>query len=259
LLLERGPQLNAEFLETLAKQGEQGRQGLVALAYELGTRKKRWPLRSLVKCCADSFKRDTETWARIGAAFGAANDDAALAEWMADWAGRSDEQPWMLVNLAIALRGIGHEEEARQVSEHALTLPRDYTSAFHEVWLCLDDAFAGDLPALDDRLQKLPRAELDPFHAFVAALVDALKQMQEADLEDRDGVFHDLRGRLAQAASESEPVTLERALYRSYRDCVRHLAAMRGGLFATLWGMWRRCRPLLPKAKMEEVRIDNRS
>src|SRR5260370_39483258 len=86
--------------------------------------------------------RDTMTWGSIGSNF-SGHDDEACVEWLSDWKERDDAQPWMLINLALAWRGLGRFKEANRVNRFAFeNLVPDYTSRFHELWLTVDEALA---------------------------------------------------------------------------------------------------------------------
>ena len=54
---------------------------------------------------------------------------------------RRDAQPWMLINLVLALRSLGDDAQANRVSRMALELPSDYTSNYHRLWLALDKRY----------------------------------------------------------------------------------------------------------------------
>ena len=58
------------------------------------------------------------------------------ARWMADWPGRPGVCPWMLINLVLALRGLGREADAGRVSRHALGLPADSCTPLHRPLAC---------------------------------------------------------------------------------------------------------------------------
>ena len=67
----------------------------------------------------------------------------AAAEWMSDWADRPDVDGWMLKNLVQAFRTTGNDHEASRASRFAVALPCNPATAFHELWLILDDLLAG--------------------------------------------------------------------------------------------------------------------
>ena len=63
---------------------------------------------------------------------------------MSDWPQRTDAKPWMLLNLVYALRGERDDRVAGKVSRHELQLPPDHCTAYHVLWLLLDDLLDGD-------------------------------------------------------------------------------------------------------------------
>ena len=118
------------------------------------------------------LRGDTRRWGMIGHALSLAQDDAVLADWMHDWSARADAEPWMLLNLALGLRGLERTDEAAQVSRHAVQLKPDYTVPYHQAWLALDAAFAGDREAVEDFLDE--GAKLDAYHQLIAAMAEAI-------------------------------------------------------------------------------------
>jgi hypothetical protein len=130
----------------------------------------------------------------------------------------------MLVNLAIALRNVGREEHAAQVSRRALSLPRDDGSPVHEVLLALDAALAGEPRTAASGLGESHRA-LDSYYKFLAAVVDALA-VSAAD-EDRRAGYAGAVARLRAARSEIGDFERFRYLRGVLRHAIRLLAARR--------------------------------
>src|SRR5206468_4029217 len=94
--------------------------------------------------------------------------------WMDGWDERDGVESWMLLNLAIALRGLGRLDEARQVHQHALEKARpDFTTAYHECWLALDDALARQAEAVQDYFARNDQSGLDGYHYLIATLARA--------------------------------------------------------------------------------------
>jgi Tfp pilus assembly protein PilF len=206
---------------------------------------------SFVRANTDHLKADTQLWGTTGsllADFPGKGYRAAI-DWLADWPEREGVQPWMLMNLVMPLRALGRVDEAHRVSEHALTLPPDYATPLHAVWLAFDAALAGEREAANKRLAEMDRARCDSLHLFVWALIDALRLVQRAEGGDQRSSFRQAREMLAAAAAEHEPVKDYRpALRRTYRRAVARLARSVGGPAASLWGLWRRAFPRLPAA-----------
>jgi tetratricopeptide (TPR) repeat protein len=245
----RGNTSYTQYLDDLAGRGEAGRRTLVAHAVALGNAKKRRPLLGWMRTYRDLFREDTWGWGTIGYALSLADADHAVVAWMPDWAAHADAEPWMLINLVLALRGLGRLAEARRVGEHTLKVLRpDYTTPYHEVWLTLDEAVDGDTAAAAQRLAAMDQRKLDDYYQVIRTLAECVLQVRQASPPERGGAFNEARRRLLALAARSEPIQHDRALRAAYRRCVRRLAADRGGLKAALWGWRRRLLPLLPRA-----------
>src|SRR5262249_61002640 len=96
-------------------------------------------------------RADTHAWGTVGYGSAAAGDQRAAADWLADWAGRPDARPWMLINLVLALRALGRAAEANAVGRHAAGRPADHTTPYHELWLAAGPALAGGTAAAGQR------------------------------------------------------------------------------------------------------------
>jgi hypothetical protein len=118
-------------------------------------------------------------WGWTGHALLAIGKPIEAARWYADWRHRPDAEPWMLLNLALALRCLDFDIDAEEVSRHAVTLPEDATSIFHEVWIAFDDALAGCLDDARARTKVLEGKELPPACRFLFKLSEILIDLQE--------------------------------------------------------------------------------
>jgi hypothetical protein len=194
------------------------------------------------------LREETRDWGEIGYCFASLEDYVRAATWMHDWRQRRDLQPWMLINLALSLRGLGDDAQANEVSRHAGELPPDYTSPYHQTWLAFDAALAGDGAAIE-RLKGLDVSSFDNTHKYVHHLVEVLSAAQQAAPPERPAAFRSARRKLDEAVRTITPLNDDRlALRRAYRRCVSCLAQIRGGVPALMWGRWRSWRPLLPAA-----------
>ena len=91
-------------------------------------------------CVQRWLRANTFSWATIGRAFCRLMQYQPAVEWLWDWRTRIDVQPWMLVNVADALRGAGRHKEAVECSHHALRLPEQYAQDHHHLLLACDAA-----------------------------------------------------------------------------------------------------------------------
>jgi tetratricopeptide (TPR) repeat protein len=244
----RGDWKQAKRLEELLSRGPLGDAALTAYVRALGQAKRSGDLRRCLRQHRDRLRAGTFVWGTTGYALLAVGRGRACAEWLADYADRKDALPWMLINLAIALRALRRrEEEANKVSRHALTLPVDYTSKYHRIWLVLDELLAGG-PVDGDPLAGIEVSSLDGTHRFLHELARGLLLVRRAPLQARWQTLKGACRSLAEAARKNKPMSEDLpALRRTYRRVIRRLAHEAGGLRARLWACWRRLVPLLPQ------------
>jgi tetratricopeptide (TPR) repeat protein len=244
----RGDWKQAKRLEELLSRGPLGDAALTAYVRALGQAKRSGDLRRCLRQHRDRLRAGTFAWGTTGYALLAVGRGRACAEWLADYADRKDALPWMLINLAIALRALRRrEEEANKVSRHALTLPVDYTSKYHRIWLVLDELLAGG-PVDGDPLAGIEVSSLDGTHRFLHELARGLLLVRRAPLQARWQTLKGACRSLAEAARKNKPMSEDLpALRRTYRRVIRRLAHEAGGLRARLWACWRRLVPLLPQ------------
>jgi hypothetical protein len=220
-------------------------------AWALARSKERDRLRAYIRRHAAALREDTNDWGNVGHCFALLEDYRQAAEWMRDWPQRTDAQSWMLINLAISLRGLGDDVQANGVSLHALKTKPDYTTPYHRTWLALDEALAGNGDAARARLKDLDSASFDRTHQYVYRLIETMLKMQQASPPERAAAFVRARQELDEAARTLAPLKDDRlALRHVYRRCVRRLAHDRGSVAARLWSRWRCWRPLLPPAEI---------
>lgn len=239
----------ARRLDALLERGDVGRAALEAYAYALGWGRQRARLAECVARYRDRLRAHTPTWGAVGYAYARLEEYAALRDWLGDWQARDGLEPWMLINLVLALRVAGRHGEANAVSRHALGLREDRDVRFHRVWLAFDEALAGRAAEGPRSLDGTPADGLDPTHRFVCALVAALAEVQAAAPGEKGPAFAAARRRLAEAAQACSPLPEDGPVVRAaYRAGVARLASDAGGPLAKLWALWRRLSPLLPAA-----------
>jgi tetratricopeptide (TPR) repeat protein len=235
-------------LEPLLARGEVGRYALEAWVRGVGEAKQGVLLRRCLERYREPLRAKTSAWGTAGYALTTVLDPGAASAWLADWADRPDAEPWMLINLVIALRSLGRHDEANRVGHRALELKPDHTSRYHSVWLAADEAVAGDTAAARERLRPLGAKTFDVTHRYLHMLIEATLEMQEATPAERPALFDGLRQRLS-AADEPIPAEDRRAVVAVYRRSVRRLARDCRGVWAWLWGVWRWIEPRVPPAR----------
>jgi tetratricopeptide (TPR) repeat protein len=235
-------------LDALLEKGAIGKRALVAYVNAAGKQKRKAELDQVLKKYRDALRADTWSWGNVGYALTTARDYRAAIEWMADWSGRDDAEPWMLLNLVLALRGLERTDEAFRVGEHALGLPEnDFTTPYHETWLAVDEALAGQVEAAAERLEGVDADELDPYHRLLRLWAEVV--LEVAKSKEGGRAFDAARRRLRESAGALEKVRHDPALLLTYRRVVRRIAQACGGVRAMVWARWRSSRPLLPKAE----------
>lgn len=235
-------------IEKLLPKGEAGKQTLIAYLKALAQAKDPDGVKQTVARFREPLRADGWAWGSVGDVLERIRDFPAAVEWMADWAERKDVEPWMLVNLVLALRGLERPDEASRVSEHALTLDEDdWTLPLHAVWLALEDALSGATDKAAGRLEEVDSDDLDSYHRLLRLWTDALVEVQRAGGGRQ--TLATARKRLGEAAGAIDQVRHDPALIVSWRRLVLRMARDCGGISARLWARWRASRPLLPQAK----------
>jgi len=154
--LELGPFGVAAIVSLIEVAGERTPEGQRAL--RAVRRNKKW------------LRRYTPTWGSVAYALMANDRYRECARWMRDYRQHEQAEPWMLQNLASALRWLGRDTQAVSVARHALTRPADHTRLSHALWVALDDALAGQHEAARALLNEARDASLSVAQANVQAL-----------------------------------------------------------------------------------------
>lgn len=250
LAAEQGQlQMRQQQIEQLPANHAGKLNAVMSFAVALGRAKKLPALYAWAKRHDALLRSLPLSWGMVGHAFSMALDDRGVIDWMHDWQQRGDAQSWMLINLALAMRGLGRYAEAQEISRHSLAQAApDYTTPFHETWLLFDNALAGNTKAVRQYFDEHDAAQLDANHQWIAALSRAL--LYTLQRPETEAAFDDARRHLAQTAKAiRDPIDRDAAFAVAYRKCVRQIAGNCGGLQPMLWSVWRTWQPLLPKLK----------
>lgn len=160
--------------ERVLVTGTTGHHAAQALLRHYKAGKKVRALRRLLRRHREEFTRNDETYGLVGFALMGNNLARDTAAWFAEWRAHPNLDPWMLHNLAGALRDLGRDREAAEVSQQALARPRDHTFNEHNLWLTIDAAFAGDRAEAERRLANVDQKELSNYRRFILCLARAL-------------------------------------------------------------------------------------
>jgi hypothetical protein len=138
---------------------------------------------------------------------------------MRDWQARDDRRPWMLLNLAVALRAVGDWSAAGAVHADAERLPPDHARDEHLCWLALDDVLAGRVDSARARAEAVVAERLAPDYRFLHGLVIACVE----------GTDDPIRGDELLASARAFRFQADPLLVQAYRRCRAVLARRHGG------------------------------
>ena len=229
--------------------GEAGRRAMVAYLNHLGRARRGDRVMACQRRHRKGLLADPTCWGSVGFALSSSLLHRRAARWLDGWDSREGLQPWMLINLVIALRSLKRDAEANRASRHALTLVEDYTSPYHAAWIALDDAIAGRTGPAADRLAGLDPGRFDATNRFLVALGQALVGVQQAVPSARKAAFKKARAALASAAAGRPiPPDDHAAVLHAYRRAVRRIGKDVGGIMARCWAAFRIAESLVEKS-----------
>jgi tetratricopeptide (TPR) repeat protein len=245
-LPDRNPVRN---IDRRLEKGKVSKEALVGILDGLAASRDAAPIVRLVERHGRALAGDTWTWGNLGRILNTVKEEERAVRWMSDWADRHDVEAWMLLNLAISLRGLNRDDEAETVSRFAVKQAKpDYTVPYHRAWLALGAALAGDADAAGQFLQG-DLAGLDDYHLLVATF--ARMVWRTLVVPDRGQSFREARDALATTVPMLGPIAHDDGLTRGYYRTLDGVADNCGGLLAQAWRAWRRWFPLLPPNKAD--------
>ena len=213
----------------LAAGGEAARRALAAYITALGEAHARLRLAACMWRHRATLRGHTLSWATVGYALTRLQRHHAAARWLADWHGRGDVRPWMLVNLVLALRALGRDAEAGRVSRHAVELPTDHCTPQHTLWLALDDLLEGRADKATVRLKGLDPAPFKATCRYVHGLTQILLDVEHADAASRRRAVFSARRKLLSLNRKSLIPSEDYAIVlRTFRRAVLRLAFLLG-------------------------------
>jgi hypothetical protein len=174
-------------------RSELGRRARYAYAGALGTRKQLQHLKKFVRRERQTLHESIGTWGQVGYAFAANGRWRDVISWMSDWRERRGLEPWMLSNLALALRHEKRHADARLANEHALGLRGDQTTTEHHAWMALETALEGQIDEARAHLERSQKPNNSRITNGAHALANALIAVNSAAPELRTAVFNEQR------------------------------------------------------------------
>ena len=226
--------------------GDAAHHAVAAHVRALGQARAGVRLRACLRRHRAALRGHTHSWGMVGFALMNVRRPRAAARWLADWPGRSDLRPWMLMNLVLALRALGRDAEANRAGRHALELPADSSTPSHRLWLALDDLLEGRNHEASTRLDGIDPSSLDATNLYLHCLAELLGVVATADPRSIRRVAR--AGRRALVALNREtavPPEDHVAVLRASRRAARVLTRPSGRWLGPLLSLFLRLRPPL--------------
>ncbi len=182
-------------------------------------------VRAFLRANGEELRRDVGAWGSAAYAWRRLGDCAKAVAWTAE--PRGDARPWMLMNRAEALAGLGRFEEVGTTARTALGLTPDHTSHLLRLWEGFAAGLGGDAARARRSAEQVDPDPLGPYYRSLHSLVRAVG----ADS------FRFARERLSRAAAGLPAAARDAVWGRAYRAAAARVAAAWGRPW---WGLWRR-------------------
>ncbi len=166
-IAQRNWQFSHQKFSTLLAHGEIGLRAAAAYLRKTARDRNRWLLPNFLRKYRDHLRTDLDTWALCGYALLSIGLNQKCAHWLHDWRERPDIKPWMLLNLASALRDLNRHPEAHAVSQHALSLNINDSLEQHRLFLAIDAGLARDSARLTQLLTDLGKPDLGAYYQYL--------------------------------------------------------------------------------------------
>lgn len=242
-------------LRRLMARGEMGRRALSAWIEAFGDAAPERPgvgagvpilrelaFRRLLRRYGTELKADDDCWGTVGYTLACLRRPAAVVRWLAGWRDHPNVRPWMLSNLARALRDLGRDAEADEVCRGALQLPvRDHTTNDFALWLAMEQLLSGDpaeAAAAGRSLDGWQEADVTSGMRRVLALGKAVLAVVRSEPADRPAVLREQQ-RLLDESVAGGMAGASRSVRRLFRRCMTRMAREGGGWRLRFWG-WRK-------------------
>ncbi|WP_337174245.1 C39 family peptidase [Paludisphaera sp.] len=210
----------------LASDGEPARRALRRHFGRLGENSYSWVLRRSLRRHRAAARVDAEAWAMAGHALRRAGRPRAALRWMADHATREDAEPWMMTTVALCLRTLRREGEARRIEREAAEAGGDSPHPWLGAWLAFEAAHDGDAEAADRWIAATDVNGLDHLHGYVLSLAATLRELDQADPDDRPTAARAAVGQIARLNRYYSIQAVDRPpALRAWRRAARRAAA----------------------------------
>ncbi|MBS1791823.1 MAG: tetratricopeptide repeat protein [Acidobacteria bacterium] len=186
--------------------------------------------RRLIADLQQLLRDHVQTWGMTGYILFSLGDSRKAIDWMSDWQSREGLSPWMLWNLALALRKTGKDFESSKVCRFAETLQPDNLTQSNMLLIAFDELIEGNLASATSRLQKLNEPTLREWDHELLNLVRTLERFRTAQKQGKPSFNATARELLSQAHATNSEVLVKIA-----QRAVEFLIRDRNSLFFTLW------------------------
>jgi len=210
-------------LDPLAPIGVRAR---IAYIETLGNLKKPGYLRSLIRRERAWLLEHAPAWGSVGYSYVQMRRYRAALHWLQSRQNRPDAQPWMLQNLALALRRVGRDKEAIAVNQRAIELRPDHTTPIHRVWLLFEIALHGEHVRATGLLNEIHEHDLAPYNRAILALIRSTLAVFNAPRDQKSSAFR--AERLKLRATDLQNNFRENALHRAYRRALKVMGRAAG-------------------------------
>jgi ATP/maltotriose-dependent transcriptional regulator MalT len=134
----------------------------------------------------------------------------------------------MLWNYALALRCLGRDSEAIEVSRRAIELPEDNLSNAHSLMLALDEALSGELKSAQARHSAINAASLREWDQFVHEMLADLFNFHYWREQGRKGHAAESISHLLRLAREADFFRRSATLIEAHRRVILSIARADG-------------------------------
>ena len=230
-------------LPQLLERGDIGQEALFAAIDALAKPMTAGRLHDCITAHRQVLRETNRGWAKVAQALVDVRDDAAAAEWMADWKRRDIREAWMLLPAVSTFRMRDRIEEAYDAGRKALQLPPDASTPVHQLYVALEDALGGRTSETIALLVQLDPEDLDDVPRLFFVFAETLAAVQRAAPGDRAASFKEAKKKVEEALASFAPMEANEDLTRTYKRWLARIAKDRGGLAGLIWGMWKKLKP----------------
>ncbi|MBP6820691.1 MAG: tetratricopeptide repeat protein [Acidobacteria bacterium] len=217
-------------LKALPERNELWRRAVNAYLEALEKAGEKHKARQFMLSLEKPLRDHNQTWAHVGFIWLSLGNSRKAIEWLADWRNRERVEPWMLWNLALALKKEHRDRESVEICRHATNLQPDHMTQSHILFIAFDELLKGDLVNGSLRLNKINEPTLRDWDRQLLQLVRALEQFQSARQQGvlvHEAAVSELLGQLRDTDSD--------VLTNLGRHAIQFVTQDRNNAFFTLW------------------------